>query len=102
MQFFLIRKVRNQNRSFRRRTESYIKRGRNLTLYIEECVGNEKGCSITYPGLAKDVKKGDKILIDDGLIELEVQATKKDSIVCLIENGGELERKRNQCAECKN
>ena len=48
----------------------------------------------TYPGLAKDVKKGDKILIDDGLIELEVQATKKDSIVCLIENGGELGEKK--------
>ena len=57
-------------------------------------MGNEKGCSITYPGLAKDVKKGDKILIDDGLIELEVQATKKDSIVCLIENGGELGEKK--------
>lgn len=39
-------------------------------------------------------KKGDKILIDDGLIELEVQATKKDSIVCLIENGGELGEKK--------
>ena len=35
-----------------------------------------------------------KILIDDGLIELEVQATKKDSIVCLIENGGELGEKK--------
>ena len=57
-------------------------------------MGNDKGCSISYPGLAKDVKKGDKILIDDGLIELEVQATKKDSIVCLIENGGELGEKK--------
>ena len=46
-----------------------LKEGETFTLYIEECVGNEKGCSITYPGLAKDVKKGDKILIDDGLIE---------------------------------
>lgn len=71
-----------------------LKEGETFTLYIEECVGNEKGCSITYPGLAKDVKKGDKILIDDGLIELEVQATKKDSIVCLIENGGELGEKK--------
>jgi len=71
-----------------------LKEGETFTLYIEECMGNEKGCSITYPGLAKDVKKGDKILIDDGLIELEVQATKKDSIVCLIENGGELGEKK--------
>ena len=45
-----------------------LKEGETFTLYIEECVGNEKGCSITYPGLAKDVKKGDKIVTIGGII----------------------------------
>ncbi len=72
-----------------------LKEGETFTLCIDECVGNEKGCSITYPDLPKDVKKGDRILIDDGLIELKWdKQPKKDSIVCLIENGGELGEKK--------
>ena len=47
-----------------------LKEDSEFTLYTEEMVGNEKGCSVTYPGLAQDVKPGDRILIDDGLIEL--------------------------------
>lgn len=68
--------------------------GAEFCLYTEEMVGNAKGCYMTYPGLAKDVKPGNKILIDDGLIELEVKAIKPGRIVCQVINGGELgERK---------
>lgn len=71
-----------------------LKEGTDFTLYTEEMIGNEKGCSITYPGLAKDVKPGNMILIDDGLIELKVKEIKGGKIVCHVENGGELgERK---------
>lgn len=68
--------------------------GADFTLYMEETVGNEKGCSITYPGLAREVKPGNKILIDDGLIELDVKTVKKDHIVCTVANGGELGEKK--------
>ena len=68
--------------------------GADFTLYMEEMVGNEKGCSITYPGLAREVKPGNKILIDDGLIELDVKVVKKDHIVCTVANGGELGEKK--------
>ncbi|MGN0400277.1 MAG: pyruvate kinase [Blautia sp.] len=71
-----------------------LKSGAQFTLYMDERTGNEEGCSITYPGLAREVKKGNRILIDDGLIELIVEAVKKDEIVCKVANGGELgERK---------
>ena len=43
-----------------------LKEDSEFTLYTEEMVGNEKGCSVTYPGLAQDVKPGDRILIDGG------------------------------------
>ena len=71
-----------------------LREGEEFTLYTEELVGNEKGCSITYPGLVRDVDAGNKILIDDGLIELEVEKAKAGKIICKVLNGGELgERK---------
>lgn len=71
-----------------------LKEGSEFILYTEEMTGNATGCCVTYPGLAKDVKPGDRILIDDGLIELKVKQIKSGNIVCHVENGGELgERK---------
>ncbi|HIX36565.1 MAG TPA: pyruvate kinase [Candidatus Blautia pullistercoris] len=74
--------------------EVTLKEGSEFILYTEEMTGNATGCCVTYPGLAKDVKAGDRILIDDGLIELKVKQIKSGNIVCHVENGGELgERK---------
>ena len=71
-----------------------LEQGKEFTLYTEEREGDETGCSITYQQLAYDVRKGDTILIDDGLIGLEVQRVSADKIECIIKNGGELgERK---------
>ena len=71
-----------------------LKEGEEFVLYTEERVGNEKGCSITYAGLAEDVEKGNRILIDDGLIGLEVRDVQDNRILCQVVNGGELgERK---------
>ena len=71
-----------------------LEQGKEFTLYTEEREGDETGCSITYQQLVYDVRKGDTILIDDGLIGLEVQCVSADKIECIIKNGGELgERK---------
>ena len=71
-----------------------LEQGKEFTLYTEEREGDETGCSITYHQLVYDVRKGDTILIDDGLIGLEVQRVSADKIECIIKNGGELgERK---------
>ena len=71
-----------------------LEQGKEFTLYTEERKGDETGCSITYQQLVYDVRKGDTILIDDGLIGLEVQRVSADKIECIIKNGGELgERK---------
>ena len=40
-----------------------LKEGEEFILHTEEIIGNEKGCSITYEGLAKDVQEGNYILI---------------------------------------
>ena len=71
-----------------------LEQGKEFTLYTEEREGDETGCSITYQQLVYDGRKGDTILIDDGLIGLEVQRVSADKIECIIKNGGELgERK---------
>ena len=71
-----------------------LEQGKEFTLYTVEREGVETGCSITYQQLVYDVRKGDTILIDDGLIGLEVQRVSADKIECIIKNGGELgERK---------
>ena len=71
-----------------------LEQGKEFTLYTEEREGDETGCSITYQQLVYDLRKGDTILIDDGLIGLEVQRVSADKIECIIKNGGELgERK---------
>ena len=67
-----------------------LEQGKEFTLYTEEREGDETGCSITYQQLVYDVRKGDTILIDDGLIGLEVQRVSADKIECIIKNGGEL------------
>ena len=71
-----------------------LKEGDLYTLTTEEIVGDETRGYINYAGLAEDVKPGDRILIDDGLIELHVREINGTDIVCRIENGGELGEKK--------
>lgn len=71
-----------------------LKTGEEFTLTSEEIKGDEKRVSQTYPQLAEDVKPGDTILIDDGLIGLQVKEIKGTDIVCKIKNGGELGQRK--------
>lgn len=71
-----------------------LESGNTYTLTTREIVGDEKIGHINYDGLNEDVVPGNKILIDDGLIELQVEKVEDTEIVCQIINGGELgERK---------
>ena len=68
--------------------------GQTFTLTTVQETGDENHCSVSYTGLTDDIKEGDTILIDDGLIELEIENIKNCDIVCRVLNGGELgERK---------
>lgn len=50
--------------------------------------GNEQQVSITCRDLYKDVSAGKRILLDDGLIEMQVEAIEGKDIVCHVINGG--------------
>lgn len=65
-----------------------LKEGQEFTLTARDILGTEKEVSITYKQLPKDVKPGSPILLDDGLIGLEVKEVSGDDIVCTVMNGG--------------
>ncbi len=68
--------------------------GEKIILTTEEVVGTKDKIFINYGKLHEDVKPGNVILIDDGLIGLEVETVKGVEILCKVTNGGELgERK---------
>ena len=47
--------------------------GQTFTLTTVQETGDENHCSVSYTGLTEDIKEGDTILIDDGLIGLRVE-----------------------------
>lgn len=57
--------------------------------------GDAKRVSVSYEGLPEDLTVGNKILIDDGLIELNVDKIEGTEIYCTIENGGVLGSKKS-------
>lgn len=65
-----------------------VKAGEFFTLTTRELVGDSTITSITYKDLYKDVEVGTHILIDDGLIELVVEAINDEDILCVVQTGG--------------
>ena len=71
-----------------------LKEGDEFTLTSEVIKGDQTRVSQTYAKLAEDVRPGDMILIDDGLIALEVKGIRGEDIVCTVKNGGELGQRK--------
>ncbi len=71
-----------------------LKEGQKFTLCTDDVEGDETQVSITYPDLPKDVRAGNRILIDDGLIEMEVLSVKSNKILCQVKNGGIVSNKK--------
>ncbi len=71
-----------------------LKKGENVIITAKDMLGDSDVFSITYKKLAQDVEIGDTILIDDGLIGLEVLEIIDDDIKCLVKNTGEVKNKK--------
>lgn len=66
----------------------FLESGKTFTLFAEPRKGDTEGVSISFPELYQDVSVGNEILLDDGLISLEVMAIQDKNIVCRIKNDG--------------
>lgn len=71
-----------------------LKEGNNITITTENIIGDESRVSINYPLFAKEVKKGDKIMVDDGKKKFEVISIKGSEVLCKILVGGETKGRR--------
>lgn len=71
-----------------------LKEGQLFTLALGDFVGDASRVAITYEDLHNDVKAGDRILIDDGLIEMKVVRLDGTDIVCEVINGGMISNKK--------
>lgn len=70
-------------------------KGQQVILTGKDVTGNAEIIPISYKNLDRHLKIGNKILIDDGLIELEVVDLKPDEITCVVKNGGKLSSKKS-------
>ena len=66
----------------------FLKKGEQIRPTPRACLGTPSKISITYPDLYQDVQAGTSILIDDGLIELRVEQTQEQDILCRVLNDG--------------
>lgn len=65
-----------------------LQNGQPFTLTTDEVEGDEERVSITYKELPQDIAVGSSILIDDGLIGMQVERIDGADIVCRVLNGG--------------
>ena len=70
--------------------EAMLTDGAEFTLTARDVQGDAAQVSITYAELPREVKAGDRILIDDGRVSLRVQETTDTDIRCLVEHGGRI------------
>jgi pyruvate kinase len=65
-----------------------LKAGEKLRITTEDVIGNYEVVSTTYKEIADDVKTGDRILMDDGLLELRVISKTKTEVLTEVVIGG--------------
>lgn len=68
--------------------------GAKVRLTSKPIVGTATRISTTYDHLAQEVDKGDKILLDDGSIELIVDKVSRGEVICAVVRGGTLKAKK--------
>ncbi len=71
-----------------------LKRGDRLTLTSRDVVGTQSLVTVTPPGIHRDAAVGASVLLDDGLIELFVDAVNHDDVDCEVLRGGRLTERR--------
>lgn len=68
-----------------------LKAGQEFTFTTDKSViGNSNIVAVTYEGFAQDLNVGNRILVDDGLIALDVKSINGNNVVCTVLNNGDL------------
>ena len=73
----------------------WLKEGQDFALTTENVEGDETIVSVTYAKLPEIVRKGTRILLNDGLIELSVEKKTETVIYTRVVEGGELSNNKS-------
>lgn len=71
-----------------------LKAGQLFKLTTREIEGDETQVSVSYSSLVYDIDPGDKILIDDGLVEMTVEEVTSTDIICRVKNNGVISNRK--------
>lgn len=72
-----------------------LKEGDKFSFTTEEIEGDETKVSVSYKGICEEMNKGDKILLNNGLMVFEVTGVKKPCVECKVVIGGELSNRKS-------
>jgi len=73
----------------------FLEEGQKFTLTTDDVEGTKELSSVNHKGLVGDVSVGDKILLADGLVTLNIDAIEGNNIITTVQNSGEIgNRKR--------
>ncbi len=72
-----------------------LKEGEPFTLTVDDVEGDETRVSVNYAGLVNDLKPGDRVLLNNGLLSLVVDDIEGHDIHCTVTDGGELSNRKS-------
>lgn len=67
-----------------------VKENDIFTFTTKDVLGDENYVSVNYKGLPNDLDIGDRILVNNGLLDFEVTKTTKTDVICHVTTGGEM------------
>ena len=67
-----------------------LQKGQKYTLTTKEVPGDINQATVSHKGITKDLKQGNTVLIDDGLVELTVDNVTETDVVCTVKNTGKI------------
>ena len=73
----------------------FLNDGDTFTFTTDDVLGNQSRVSVSYKGLINDLEKGDKILLNNGLVIFEVIEIKGNDAVCKVIHGGEVSDRKS-------
>ncbi len=62
---------------------------------VKDIEGDQNAVSVSYTGLTKDLEKGDRILLNNGLLEFSVTEVTETDVICKVITGGELSNRKS-------
>lgn len=71
-----------------------LEEGDLFTLTTEDIQGTQERVSVTYQNLPKDLQRGSRVLIDDGLVELKVDSIQDTEVHCVVVTGGTISSRK--------